>query len=154
MNSMMENQGDGMEELDQPIRISLSSNPEHLAGIRSLVEHTAGMVGFGVEDCGQIAMAVNEAVCNIICHGYQGCGGQPIELIIERVMREDRIGLQVVIYDCGQQVDPDTITGRDLDDIRPGGLGTHIIQTVMDEVEYSIRKPKGMQVRMVKVLPV
>jgi anti-sigma regulatory factor (Ser/Thr protein kinase) len=141
-----------MNELDQPMRMNFTSDPEHLSDIRSAVERVAEMVGFSEEECGRLALAVNEAVNNIISHGYEGCGGQPIELTIERTVREGRGALQIIICDCGRQVDPDTITGRDLDDVRPGGLGTHIMQAVMDEIEYSPRQPQGMQVRLVKIL--
>ena len=85
-------------------------------------------------------------------HGYEGRVGQPIEVTIDRVERDGTDALQVTICDCGRQVDPANIVGRDLEDIRPGGLGTHIIRTVMDEVEYSLRQPTGMQLRVLKKL--
>jgi anti-sigma regulatory factor (Ser/Thr protein kinase) len=47
-------------------------------------------------------------------------------------------------------VDPATIRSRDLDDIRPGGLGVHIIHEVMDEVRYERRDSRGMRLTMVK----
>ena len=37
-----------------------------------------------------------------------------------------------------------------MEDVRPGGLGVHIIRSVMDEVEYSCPLDGGMQLRMVK----
>jgi anti-sigma regulatory factor (Ser/Thr protein kinase) len=58
----------------------------------------------------------------------------------------------VTICDCARQVDPQDITGRDLEDVRPGGLGTHIMRTVMDEVEYAHRQPVGMQLRLLKMV--
>jgi hypothetical protein len=61
-------------------------------------------------------------------------------------------GLRIVIEDCGRQADPDAIKGRDLDDIRPGGLGVHIIREVMDQAVYEKRPAGGMRLTLVKWL--
>ena len=42
--------------------------------------------------------------------------------------------------------------GRELDDVRPGGLGVHLIETAMDEVEYSQPDGGGMEIRLRKYL--
>ena len=55
-------------------------------------------------------------------------------------------------FHFGRQVDPATIKSRDLDDIRPGGLGVHIIGSVMDQVEYQKAPEAGMMVRMTKLI--
>ncbi len=44
--------------------------------------------------------------------------------------------LEIRLRDYGNQVAPEQIRSRDLDDVRPGGLGVHIIQECMDTVEY------------------
>jgi len=51
-------------------------------------------------------------------------------------------------------VDVSKVKPRDLEDIRPGGLGTHFIREVMDEVEF-LRPPNdsGNILRMVKRIP-
>ena len=58
-----------------------------------------------------------------------------------------------MIEDEAAQVDPAAMQGRELDDVRPGGLGVHIIREVMDEVVYSKRETKGMRLTMVKLAP-
>jgi sigma-B regulation protein RsbU (phosphoserine phosphatase) len=40
------------------------------------------------------------------------------------------------LRDFAHTVDPNLIKPRDLDDLRPGGLGTHFMQEVMDEVTF------------------
>ena len=42
------------------------------------------------------------------------------------------------------------IKSRDLDDIRPGGLGVNIIRQVMDEVSYERRERIGMRLTLIK----
>ena len=51
-----------------------------------------------------------------------------------------------------EYVDPSDIKPRDLDDVRPGGLGVHIIVECMDEVTYSPRDGGGTVLTMVKNL--
>jgi len=139
-------------QFDKPIQISVTSETENIARLRTAVREAAQQVGFGETSVTEITLAIDEAVTNVIRHGYDGKPGRPIELTIELLDHQGRKGLQFVINDCGRHVDPDTIAGRDLDDVRPGGLGTHILRTVMDEVEYSKREPVGMCLRLVKML--
>ena len=62
-------------------------------------------------------------------------------------------GLRIVMEDEGRQVDPCLIKSRNLDDIRPGGLGVHIIKEVMDVVIYERREGRGMRLTLSKRLP-
>ncbi len=142
----------GSGQFDHPRRLSVTSETANIARVRAAVEEAARRIGFREPDATAVVLAIDEAVANVIQHGYQGCPGQPIEITIEPVSRDGRPGLQVTICDCGRQVDPDGIVGRDLQDIRPGGLGTHIMKTVMDEVEYMRRQPEGMQLRLLKMV--
>ncbi len=41
-----------------------------------------------------------------------------------------------------EPIDPKTVRPRDLDDVRPGGLGTHFIAEVMDDAKFE-RPPSG-----------
>lgn len=135
-----------------PQVVHITSETCELARVREAVLIAAGQIGFSGAEASSIALAIDEAITNVIRHGYDGCGGQPIEIALDRVERDGVAALQVTICDCGRQVDPATIVGRDLGDVRPGGLGTHIIRTVMDEVEYSMGKPAGMRLRVLKRL--
>lgn len=136
----------------QPIHLKLTSDSDALPALREHVRRAARAVGFEEDAAEQIVLAVDEAVCNVICHGYDGCSGRPIEVGIQTLEGGAVTGMEILICDCARQVDPATIVGRDLDDIRPGGLGTHIINTIMDEVEYTPRETTGMQLRLVKWL--
>lgn len=133
-------------------RVILTSDTAHMASLRDVVTNAAGKVGFDDLTVSQIVLAVDEAVGNVIKHGYEGRSGNPIEVTMNSVRLAEGPALEIEICDCGRQVDPSTIVGRDLEDIRPGGLGTHIIRNAMDKVEYSVREPQGMKLRMVKVL--
>ena len=139
-------------QFDLPTQLSVTSETANIARVRDAVQDAARRIGFGEQDVSAVALAIDEAVANVIRHGYEGRAGQPIEVTIEPARREGRNGLQVTICDCGRQVDPGLIVGRDLGDVRPGGLGTHIMKTVMDEVEYTHRQPEGTQLRLLKMV--
>jgi anti-sigma regulatory factor (Ser/Thr protein kinase) len=136
---------------DEPTIIRITSETENLAQVRAAVQSAAQKCGFAPPDTESIVLAVGEAITNVIQHGYHGEPGQPIEITMEHVRKEQACGLQVTICDCGRQVPVEQIAGRDLDDVQPGGLGTHIIRTIMDEVEYAPRRPEGMQLRLFKM---
>ena len=85
------------------------------------------------EVTGNIVLAVTEACANIIRHCYGERSGERIDVEIRF-----RPGVfEVRIIDFGEFVDPTQMKGRELEDVKPGGLGLHFINTVMDDVEYT-----------------
>jgi anti-sigma regulatory factor (Ser/Thr protein kinase) len=134
----------------ESVEFRLMSDPAHLGQVRDAVRRAAGEAGFAEADREQIALAVDEALTNVIKHGYGGRHDQPIDVWIEAVTQEERCGIRIVVRDFGKPVDPDSICGRDLDDLRPGGLGVHIIKTVMDDVSYKPDAGGGTRLTMLK----
>jgi anti-sigma regulatory factor (Ser/Thr protein kinase) len=131
------------------IRLELVSEPELLSAVRALIGRIAQRIGFSDKECGQIALALDEALCNVINHGYARRPDGRIWVSIWRIPDEPR-GINIVLEDQGKQVDPASIKSRDLDEIRPGGLGVHIIQQTMDHVRYEKRDGGGMRLTMMK----
>jgi serine/threonine-protein kinase RsbW len=137
------------------IRIELVSDPTYLSGARELVSAVARRLGFSDEAAGQVALALDEALCNVIRHGYDRRRDGLIWISIWPLAAPDGrgTGLRIVVEDEARAVDPATIRSRDLEDIRPGGLGVHIIREVMDEVIYEQRPTVGMKLTLVKWQP-
>lgn len=137
------------------IELRISSNPEYLRVVRQAVRQVALVVGFAEKTREMIALAVEEALTNVIRHSYGGPCDEHIVIKLARRIDNDpegRVALEVTVRDFGRKVDPETIEGRDLDHIRPGGLGVHLIKSAMDEVEYRIAEGKGMVLQMKKFL--
>ncbi|MGD9791009.1 MAG: ATP-binding protein [Phycisphaerales bacterium] len=138
------------------VRLEVTSNPIFLSGIRELVHGVCRRLGFHEANCSQVALAVDEALCNVIRHGYDKRTDGHIWMslypyqVTAAGQSEPDLHLQIVLEDEARQVDPATIKSRDLSDIRPGGLGVHIIKEVMDEVRYQQRSPAGMRLEMLK----
>ncbi len=140
---------------DHPItELSIPSDPRNLGVVRNAVEKVARDVGFVPSDIDGIVLATDEALANVMKHGYEGRKDCTIHVRLEfMTLPGGSRGLQVIVRDYGKQVDPALIRGRDLNDVRPGGLGVHIIRSVMDQVEYTCPEGGGMRLRMVKFLP-
>jgi anti-sigma regulatory factor (Ser/Thr protein kinase) len=133
------------------LELELRSDPEILPAVRQQFRHWAQPHGWTEGQIADMVLAVDEALTNVIRHGYGGEAGHTIFVCIQALEDPARgPGLEVRIRDHGKQVDPDTIRGRDLEDMRPGGLGVHIIQSVMDSAEYSCVPGGGMQLVMRK----
>lgn len=133
------------------VRLELTSQARFLAAARAMISNLAQRLGFSDVQCGQISLAVDEALCNIINHGYEKRPDGRIWLSVW-TLEGAKPGIQIVIEDRAKQVDPKVIRSRDLDDIRPGGLGVYIIREVMDDVTYEKRDGGGMRLTMMKLV--
>lgn len=110
----------------------LRACPENLQSIRAHVRAAVLGLGCGEDEAADIVLAVNEACMNVIQHAYAGRDDGEIVLHIG-----NNAGcLEVLLEDFAPPVDLNRIAPRALDDLRPGGLGTHFIRTLMDECRY------------------
>jgi anti-sigma regulatory factor (Ser/Thr protein kinase) len=105
--------------------------------------------GFTDRDAGQISMAVDEALSNIYRHGYEGAHNGRVRLTFETTV-EPETHIAIEIEDDAEQVDTDLIQSRDLENIKPGGLGVHLIQSVMCKATWTKRSEGGMNLSMSK----
>ncbi|MHC4620968.1 MAG: ATP-binding protein [Planctomycetota bacterium] len=138
---------------DSQIELKMYANPEYLHVARMLVRGMTHIVG--LEDKNDlVTLAVEEVLTNVIRHSYGGPCDKPIIVKFNRINygAENKPALEIVIRDFGRQVDPESIRGRDLGEMKPGGLGVHIVDTVMDEIKFARAGDCGMQLRMVKYI--
>lgn len=135
------------------LKLELRSHPQLLCVIRGAMEPLLEMLGFSAERGREIIRAVDESVSNIMRHSYNGRLDQPIEAYFSRLERrngaETEDGVEILLFDCGPAVDPTKLKARSLDEVRPGGLGLHIIRDSMDSVEYK-RAGRLNRLRLVK----
>lgn len=135
------------------LRMEFRSNPEMLCAVRGALGQLAERLGFPAEDCRAIVLAVDEALTNIIRHAYLGRANRPIEAAFRRIhVSRDGApseGLEITLEDRGVTVDRAKLCGRSLDEVKPGGLGLHLIHESMNKVEFR-RKNGRNQVRLTK----
>ena len=100
------------------------------------------------ETARRLILCVDEACSNVIKHSYEGSCDEPIEATFT-IEGDD---FKVQIRDYGKQCNINQIKPRELDDVKPGGLGTHFINEIMDEVSYCTNRTKGTLLTMIKKL--
>jgi len=129
-------------------RIRMASDPRLLSVVRSAISELAAVWGFEEEQCGSVALAVDEALSNIIRHAYKNRCDQEIEL--NCVAHADC--LEFSFADRGEAADLSRLCAQPLDESALGGRGTHLIRQIMDEVCYQ-RLPEGNGLTLKKYLP-
>ncbi len=130
------------------VDLAIASDPRLLKIVRMTIMHLTELAGFGEEEQKSVALAVDEACSNIIKHAYDGATDRPILIRFQLLDR----GLRVLLRDYGRKADLSKIKSRELDDIRPGGLGVHLIRSVMDVVEYDNSLDEGNLLTLEKYL--
>ena len=98
-----------------------------------------------------MTMAVDESCQNIIRHAYGGREDAG-DIVVDFIRRGDC--MEVHLMDFAETVDPTAIKSRDLSDVRPGGLGVHLIKSVCDEARFLPPPPGiGNLFKLTKRLP-
>jgi anti-sigma regulatory factor (Ser/Thr protein kinase) len=126
--------------------IKVQSDPKYLSVIRVVTAKMGELYGLSESAKEDVKLAVDEACSNVIKHAY---GGDTHQSILVRYRRGKK-GFEVLIEDNGVKVQPESIEGRSLDDIRPGGLGVHLIKRTFDIFQFDRRRTKGNRLRLVR----
>lgn len=130
------------------VHLQILSRPELLAPVRALVNTLAANERLGDIEACHLALAMDEALTNVIRHGYDGDPNGRIWITIS-TLRPDG-GLRVEIQDRARTVDPASLQGRELHDVRPGGLGMHLMRTLVDRFDHAPREDGGMRLVLEK----
>ena len=111
-----------------PIELDTPRSPAELSEIRASVRAYAEAGGFSDAAAGEVIVAIGEACANAIAHGGADAGGGRLRLRCAW----DGDALVITLADYCRVADIPQVRGRDLDDVRPGGLGVHCMQRLMD----------------------
>lgn len=113
-------------------QLNLPGRAQSLIMVRRAVEASATACGFSKEQTQDIVLAVDEACQNVVRHAY--AGALDGDMVVD--IRREKGEFLVLIRDFAPAVHPAMIKPRDLDDVRPGGLGVHFIREIMDTMDY------------------
>ena len=125
-------------EAGKSIKLVIDSNLEvvFLAGlaVRAFCSH----VPLSEVAVYQVELSVVEAINNAIKHAYGNEKGHEVEILVSLYLNR----LTFEIRDSGRPLDPShaptmNFDPNDLDALPESGMGLHIMQSVMDRVEYS-----------------
>ncbi len=125
----------------EPLTVRFPARPESVTEGRHRVEKYAS--DLGMEDTGDLALAVSEAVGNAVGHAYRDTEPGSIEVTAEVLVPDT---LRVTVSDDGD--------GMLLDPLSGGlGLGLSLIGSLSSRLEIQHRRPHGTRVRMHFPLP-
>jgi serine/threonine-protein kinase RsbW len=114
--------------------LDISSEPSQLSEVREFVkEFCRTRRLLDEDDLGQLELAVNEAVANIIRHAHRGCADLRIQIHADT--GGDGVILQ--LYYGGDAFDPTGVPPPVFDGSREGGFGIYMIARSVDQVQYS-----------------
>lgn len=125
-------------ESDQ-ITMSLPAKPEYVGVVRLTVSGIANRIGFTYDEIEDMKIAIAEACTNVVTHAYESAGVMNVSFSVHH----DR--MEIMVADNGQSFDlselKDHLNPIDADqpvtELKEGGLGLFLINTLMDKVEIS-----------------
>jgi sigma-B regulation protein RsbU (phosphoserine phosphatase) len=112
--------------------------PNQLKPMRDAVLATVEAQGTDAVLANDLVLALNEACMNVIQHA---CSGTPGTQIRVELFRQGNT-LLFHVLDNAAPIDVSSVKPRNLDDVRPGGLGVHLMREIMDQVEF-LTPPAG-----------
>lgn len=137
-------------EMTETHRLEVRPSLDDLGRVRDFIEASAGAADLAADRIGDLVLAVDEAVSNIVMHGRTPDSGR-IEI---RVMRgPDEVLVQ--IQDEGLPFDPTQADEKHLglaplERERPGGFGLNLINRLVDRVDYRIGEDGRNELALLK----
>jgi len=136
----------------QKFNLKVSSVTENLEVIRDFIRKLAIRAGFNDEVASQIELAADEACTNVIKHAYHFNKRRKLDLTV--FIDSDKI--EIIIHDKGAGFDLTKLAKPDLEKYvhiqKKGGLGIHLMRSLMDEVNYAFQPGINNHVSLVKYL--
>ena len=130
--------------------ITIPATVDSLRSVRAFVRDRVAAAGGDAEMTSDLVQAVDELVCNVVGHGYDG---RPGLVEIAFVETPDALGFR--IRDEAPPFDPTTVPEPALDlplaERRLGGMGVHLARTLTDTFDHRILPSGGNEVTVRKL---
>ena len=125
--------------------LDIPANAENLKKIRDFVrgyiDKCKGLESYKDE----IVLAIDEACQNVVRHAYRDKNGN-VAIKLSFQNKEFIVSLE----DDGTPAIPEKIKPRNIEDIKPGGLGTFFINQIMDSVSFQSTSPHWVNCLIIK----
>ena len=105
-------------------------NSSSLREIRIFSREVFNKIEIPQDQKDELVLAIAEAAQNIVKHAYKDVQETTDKMEIKISLKDGK--LEIGFFDKGKAVVPENIQHRQLDDIKPGGLGTFFIKQIMD----------------------
>jgi serine/threonine-protein kinase RsbW len=138
------------QKLSKREKLIITNDTKYLATVRNFAAQMVALSRLPRGDENKIVLAVDEAVTNVIEHGYEPNQVGPVEIEIQ--IDEDIFVIyirdQAKAYNPDAKEDPDIM--EHLKSGKKKGLGIFLIRQIMDEVKYQYKGGIQNELMMVK----
>jgi serine/threonine-protein kinase RsbW len=125
-----------MFKVEADLIVNIPSSTELLKMVVELTRHVVEILEFPDKEVQQIALAVDEAITNVIKHSYRYEKGRDIR--IEFFIAATGLKIRIIYAGIAPELDPTAVSvERLIKQKRKGGLGVQLMRKIMDSVEYS-----------------
>ena len=129
--------------------LSVKASLENLQEIRSYIDQVGTSLGISESALGDLRLVVDEAVTNVVIHGYGDLDGN-----VDIHMEANGDSVIIRIRDRAKTFDSSHVSAPQLDTAlkdRPfGGMGLFLIRKMTDEAEFRPLPGGGNEIRLVK----
>lgn len=133
----------------QVFDLAVKASLENLQEIRRYIDRVGASLGLSESVMGDLRLVVDEAVTNVVLHGYGSLDGS-VEIHMEAV--DDDVIIR--IRDQAKPFDPSLVSAPQLNTAlkdRPfGGMGIFLIRKMTDEARFLSLPGGGNEIRLVK----
>ena len=110
-------------------------NSASLKDVRSFSREVFEKIKINQDLKDELVLAIAEAAQNIVKHAYKDIETNNDKMEIKISLGKNN-ELEIGFFDKGKPVDGAKVRHRNIDDVKPGGLGTFFIQQIMDAVVF------------------
>ena len=132
--------------------IVIKSKTENLSVVREFIYNCCTEKAVSPKALDDVVLAVDEACTNVIKHAYKFLPDGEIKI----KLRYSDKKLLVDITDYGKSFDADLLKRPDMNEYfkmkKVGGLGVHLMKTLMDDVKYESVPGKYNKVVLIKAI--
>ena len=134
---------------EQVFELSVAASLENLQKVRQYIGQAGKALGVNENALDDLLLVVDEAVTNVVIHGYGDNDG-----IVELHIEAEGDAVIIRIRDQAETFDPINVNAPQLDtalEDRPfGGMGVFLIRKMTDEAEFLPLPGGGNEIRLVK----
>lgn len=135
--------------MDTSCHFNGTVGPDEIQTITQFFTQAVTRLGADTEAVSELAIALYEAVVNILLHGYQEQPG-PLTVLVTR-QHDD---LVVCVCDQAPHFDPTTVPTPNISiplEQRPyGGMGVHMMRHFADELHYCVNDAGENELQLIK----
>lgn len=137
------------------VRLEFTTALEMLDCVQIVGDQVGRTVGLDEDAQHEVAVAIRESVLNAIRHGNRSDAGKHVFVEFATETIGDTFQLMIRVRDEGDGFDPaslaDPLAPENV--LRPSGRGIFLIRKFMDDVQLGGAPEGGMEIRMIKRVP-